>query len=152
MSMDSPNKPLIFYSYAHEDEKHVLRLQKSLSLLKREGKVLDWYDGRINAGDNWNDAIRKQLENATIILFLVSPDFMASDYCWGVEVRRAMERNSRGEAVVIPVILRSSDWQDADFGQLQALPSRGKPITSWPNRDEAWTNVTKGIRSTIDRL
>lgn len=152
MSADRARVPLLFYSYAHEDEKHLEALQKSLASLKREGKISDWYDRKIYPGDDWNQAITQQLERAQIILFLVSSDFIASDYCWSTEVRRALERNARNEAVVIPIIVRPCDWNSAPFGKLQALPTDGKPITTWANRDQAWMEVTKGIRTLIDHL
>jgi hypothetical protein len=94
----------------------------------------------------------EQLERARIILLLVSANFIASDYCWGTEVRRALERHARNEAVVIPVILSPVDWHSAPFGKLQALPTDGKPINTWGNRDQAWTEVAKGIRALLNRL
>jgi hypothetical protein len=92
------------------------------------------------------------VNSAGIILLMVSADFMASDYCWNVEMSRAMERHEAGEAVVIPVILRAVDWQSAPFGKLQALPKDGKPVTSRPNLDEAFTNIATGIRGAVERL
>lgn len=144
--------PLIFYSYAREDSRHLRALRNSLSLLKREGKIADWYDRKILPGDSWQEAIERQLESARIILFLVSPDFIASDYCWGTEVHRALERRERGEAIVVPIIVRPTDWHSAPFGGLQALPPGGRPVTTWANRDEAWAEVTAEIRVLIDRL
>jgi hypothetical protein len=153
MDMDSTGvAPLIFYSYAHEDEKHLKALRNSFSLLKREGKIADWHDRAILPGDTWQQAIERRLESARIILFLVSPDFIASDYCWGTEVRCALERCERREAIVIPIIVRPTDWHSAPFGGLQALPTDGRPVTTWANRDEAWADVTAGIRAVIDHL
>lgn len=151
--MDSTEgAPLIFYSYAHEDGKHLKALRSSLSLLKREGKIADWHDREILPGDPWQGAIERRLESARIILFLVSRDFTASDYCWGTEVHRALERRERKEAIVIPIIVRPTDWHSAPFGGLQALPTDGRPVTTWANRDEAWADVTAGIRAVIDHL
>src|SRR5258708_28318430 len=94
----------IFFSYAHKDEKLREELEKQLSLLKWQGLVTSWHDRRIVAGQEWADEIDAQLNSARIILLLVSPDFIASDYCYGVEVKRAMERHEAGEALVIPII------------------------------------------------
>jgi hypothetical protein len=92
------------------------------------------------------------LESANIILLLVSSDFLASDYCYDIELKRALERHERNQARVIPVILRSVDWHDSTFGKLSALPKDGKAITSWQDEDEAFTDVVKGLRRVIDNL
>jgi hypothetical protein len=144
--------PLLFYSYAHEDEAHLTRLRTHLALLAKENRISEWYDRKIRPGDEWDTSVREQLERARIILLLVSADFIASDYCWGTEVKRALERHARREAIVIPVILSPVDWHSAPFGKLQALPTDGRPITTWRNRDQAWTEVAKGIRSLLGRL
>jgi hypothetical protein len=101
----------------------------------------------------WKDEISQHLETAHLILLLISADFLASDYCYDIEMRRALERNERGEAAVIPIILRKVDnWESAPFSKLQCLPKDGKPITSWTDRDEAWADVARGIRLAIRRL
>jgi tetratricopeptide (TPR) repeat protein len=96
--------------------------------------------------------INQHLNSAQIILLLVSPDSMDSDYCYGIEIKRAVERHERGEARVIPIILRAVYWREAPFGKLQALPKDAKPITSWPDRDEAFFNVVEGIRKAVEEL
>jgi hypothetical protein len=77
---------------------------------------------------------------------------LASDYCYDIELKRALERHESNQARVIPVILRSVDWQRSPFGKLAALPKDGKAITSWQNEDEAFTDVVKGLRRVIDNL
>lgn len=142
----------VFYSYAHADE--VLRdeLDKHLSILKRGGVIQDWHDRRIGAGTEWAGQIDAHLNTAHIILLLISADFLASDYCYDVEMTRAMERHHAGEARVIPVILRPVDWQGAPFGKLQALPTDARPVTSWANRDEAFKDVAQGIRAAVAEI
>jgi hypothetical protein len=142
----------VFFSYAHEDE--VLRdeLAKHLKLLERQGVIKAWSDRNITAGEEWKNVIDERLESANIILLLISADFLASDYCYDIELDRALERHKSKEARVIPIILRSSDWQNSAFGKLAALPTGGKAITSWPNEDEAFTDVVQGIRKVIDRF
>jgi len=148
-----PAKPIeIFYSYAHEDEELRDELEKHLSILKRKGVIQGWHDRRIGAGREWEDEIDTHLNTAHVILLLISADFLASDYCYDVEMKRAMERHQAGEARVIPVILRPCDWEDALFGKLQALPMDAQPITSWPNRDEAFLDVARGIRGAVEEL
>ncbi|AKG23906.1 TIR domain-containing protein [Calothrix sp. 336/3] len=139
----------VFFSYAHEDEKMRNDLEKHLSLLKRQGIITGWHDRKISAGREWNDEIDTHLNTAKVILLLISSAFMASDYCWDVEVRRAMERHEKKEARVIPIILKPTDWKSAPFARLQALPKDAKAITKWGNRDEAFANVAQGIRSVV---
>jgi len=119
----------IFYTYAHADNKLRNELEKHLSLLKRQGEISAWHDREIGAGQEWAKEIDVHLNDADVILLLVSPDFMASDYCYDIEVKRALERHDAGEARVIPVILRPVDWHEAPFGKLKPLLTDGKPIS-----------------------
>ncbi|MEM9482295.1 MAG: TIR domain-containing protein [Cyanobacteria bacterium P01_F01_bin.116] len=142
----------IFFSYSHRDE--VLRdeMAKHLSILKRQGVIAAWYDRDIEVGSEWAADIDTHLNSAQVILLLISPDFLASDYCFDLEMKRAMERHEAREAYVVPIILRPVDWSGAPFGKLQALPKNAKPVTSWANLDEAFENVAKGIRRLVERL
>ena len=146
----SPASIEVFYSYAHEDEVLVKELRKHLSILKWEGVIREWYDREITAGTEWKGQLDQHLNSSGIILLLVSADFLASKYCYDVEMRRALERHDQGEARVIPVLLRMVDgWQGAPFGKLQSLPTDGKPVTSWKICDEAFADVARGIRNAI---
>lgn len=118
-------------------------------MLKRQGLISTWHDRRIGAGDHLDHEISQQMEDADVILLLVSSDFLASDYCYDKEMTRALERHQNGEAKVVPVILRACDWQNAPFGQLMATPTDGKPITKWADRDEALLEVSKAIRQAV---
>ncbi len=140
----------VFFSYSHEDDRHRVALTKHLRLLERQGLIESWFDRKILPGENWDEAIQRELERAEVVLFLVSSHFMNSEYCYGVEVKRAMERHETGEAVVVPIIVKAYDWHSALFGKLVALPTDGKAVTSWSNRDEAWTDVAKGLRRLIE--
>jgi len=151
--VSKPDKPVeVFFSYSHKDEELRNELEKHLAILKRQGVIASWHDRKIGAGDEWRGEIDERLNTAHIILLLISADFCNSDYCWDVEMNRAMERHKVREARVIPVILRACDWKNAPFGILQARPIDGKPVTSWPNRDEAFTNVAQGIREAVEEL
>jgi hypothetical protein len=118
--------------------------------MKRQGAIRDWHDREITAGEEWDKAIDEHLESAHIILLLISADFLASDFRYDVVMKRAMERHKAGEASVIPIILREVDWRGAPFGKLQALPKDAKPVTSWSNIDEAFTDIAKGIRRAVE--
>ncbi len=154
-STPKPGKAIeVFYSYSHSDRGLRDRLETQLALLKREGLLSSWHGRKIGAGEEWAGQIDAHLNTAQIILLLISADFLASDYCYDIEMKRAMERHSKGEAQVIPVILRPCDWNNAPFGKLQALPTDGKAVTSrgWHNLDEAFFDVVKGIRKAIEDL
>jgi len=139
----------LFFSYSHVDESLRDQLEVHLSMLKRDGLIEAWHDRRIVAGSNLDDSISEQLERANIVLLLVSANFIASDYCYSREMHRALERHANGEARVIPVILRACDWHSAPFGKLMAVPTDGRPVTSWGNQDEAFADITKSIRKAV---
>lgn len=142
----------VFFSYSHKDEALRDQLESHLSLLKNQGLIDAWYDRRIVAGDEVDDAIFGKLETADVILLLVSSDFISSPYCYSREMTRAMERHDAGEAKVIPVILRHCLWHGAPFGKLLAVPRDGKPITAWPDRDEALADVAKQVAKAVEAL
>jgi hypothetical protein len=149
----------VFFSYSHKDEELRDQLASHLKILERTGAIRSWHDRQIGAGEEWKDAIDSNLEKARVILLLVSSDFLASDYCYDIEMKRAIERHDAGEARVVPIILRECQWQKekdggggAPFAKLNALPRDGKAVTSWANRDEAWKNVTEGLRAAIKAL
>lgn len=135
----------VFYSYSHKDESLRDALQTHLSILSRNGVISEWHDRRIKAGQEWEKEIDEEIENADIILLLISPDFIASDYCYGKELTRAIEKHESKQARVIPIIIRPTEWSHSPFAKLQALPKDAKAVTSWSNEDEAWLDVAKGI-------
>ncbi len=139
----------LFFSYSHKDENLRDELEVHLAMLKRQGSLEAWHDRCILGGDDFASEISAHLEAAQIILLLVSPDFLASRYCYDIELARALERHADGSARVIPIILRPCDWQAASFAHLQATPKDAKPVTKWPDRDEAFLDVVKTIRSAL---
>lgn len=136
----------LFYVYAHKDERLRKRLETSLALLRRQGWLHEWHDRKIGAGKEWRGEIATQLEAADIILLLVSPDFLASDYCYDIEMKRALARHEEGTARVVPIIVRTVGWQTTLLEKLQALPKDGKPVDCWAVRDAAWADIEEGIR------
>jgi TIR domain len=142
----------LFYSYSHKDEPLLHDLVTHLALLKRQALIDGWHDRRIGAGTEWAGAIDDYLAKADVILLLVSADFLASDYCYDTEMKRALERHEAGEALVIPIALRPCDWSGAPFAKLQALPRDAKPVITWSIPDEAWTEVAKGLRRAVEEL
>jgi WD40 repeat protein len=147
------HKPLrIFCSYSHRDEEYLNQLRTWLRGLERQGLIEWWHDRKISPGWEWEEAIDKNLRTADVVLLLVTPDFMASDYVFEKELGKAVERHKRGQARVIPIIVRPADWEGAPLDRLQALPKDAKPITTWLNRDEAWLDVARGIRRAVQEL
>lgn len=142
----------IFFSYSHKDEALRDALETHLASLKREGLVETWHDRKIAPGETWAGKISEHLERADVVLLLVSADFLASDYCYGMEMERALARHEAGEARVVPVILRTADWTSAPFAKLQALPKNAKPVVTWKDRDEAFVDVARGLRRLIEDL
>jgi len=142
----------VFISYAHKDERFRLELEPHLKLLQRQRLIATWHDRLIKPGTEWADVIDANLEHAKIILLLVSADFIASDYCWEIEMQRALERHEKGEARVIPVIIRDCKWDTAQFAKLQALPEKGKAVDLWRKKDQAWRSVADGIEKVAAEL
>ncbi len=143
----SENHPVkLFYSYSHQDEILRDKLETNLKLLQRQNVISGWHDRKIGIGKEWENAIDENLKTSNIILLLVSADFLASDYCFDTEVKIAMERHKKQEAVVIPISLRPCDTNGSDFMKLQGLPKDFKPVTKWDNQDEAFTDIARGIR------
>lgn len=142
----------IFYSYSHKDEKFREALETHLKLLARQGTAIFWHDRKITAGADWKKWIDDELKSADIILLLISSDFLASDYCYEKEMETALQLHDSKQSIVIPIILRPSDWTDAPFSKLQALPKDALAITLWDNEDEAWLNVASGIKASIAEI
>src|SRR5260221_13668674 len=133
----------IFCCYARKDQSLLNELQIHLMPLKRLSRITIWADTDIDAGIDWEKEVEKHLDTAQIILLLISPEFMASEYCYNVEMQPAMEQHECGESIVIPIILRHTSWQIAPFGKLQPLPTEAKPVISscWHNKKAAFHDV-----------
>lgn len=146
----SPGGLEAFISYSHEDEAHRKSLEKHLSILRRNGLLEIWHDRKIVAGSEWKGQIDQHLATSDLILLLVSPAFLHSDYCYDVEMTRALARHDKGEAVVIPIVVRPVALELTPFARLQALPRDAQAITTWANEDEAWVDVARGIKKAAD--
>lgn len=142
----------VFVSYSHHDEVYLVELEKHLTTLKREKLIATWHDREIIPGQEWERKIEDALNTADIYIFLVSPDFVASEYCITKEVAGALEKHNCGSAIVIPIVVRSVDWLTTPLGKIQALPKDAIPISSCRDKDAAWLQVVKGIRAAITEL
>ena len=142
----------VFLSYSHVDEKYRDALEKHLTSLKRQGLIDSWHDRRIAPGEEWASSIDENLRSADIILLLVSADFIASEYCHEIEMREALARHERKEAVVIPVILRPCHWTGLLFSKLQAATKDGKPVEKYQSYDDAFLEIIRNIEAIANHI
>lgn len=142
----------LFYCYAHEDKALRNELQIGLAGLRRQYQLTNWCDREILPGERWEEVIDLHLSTADVILLLISPYFVDSDYCYGVEMQRALERHHVGGCCVIPILLRPTYWEDSPLGDIQMLPSDARPITSWPDCYEAFHDVASRIGAAIKAM
>jgi hypothetical protein len=142
----------VFISYSHQDRALREELETHLSNLRRQNVITSWYDGNITPGTEWESQIFEHLNTDHIILLLISADFMASDFCYSLEMKRAIARHDANQARVLPIILRPTDWKGAPFAKLKLLPTDGKAVTRWPTHDDAFEDIVQGIREAIDDL
>jgi internalin A len=145
-------RPLkLFISYAHEDEKWRAKLAPNLGLLQREGLIEIWSDLEMIAGAKWDDEIKRKLEDADLYLFLMSVDLLNSDYVQNTEFPIARKRHDENQARLIPVVVRKCSWARY-FGDIQGLPTAGRPVKQWPDKDQACFDVEEGLRRSIEDL
>ncbi len=144
------NRHKAFVSYSHKDDMYREEFEIHLSTLKRQGLIDVWNDHRIMAGDEIDDTINTNLSSSSLVFLLISPDFIASDYCYCKEFEFTLNRHKKNETRIIPIIIRPTDVAGTPFMKLNVLPKDAKPITTWENRDIAWVDVVKGIRNIIE--
>src|SRR5581483_7700084 len=149
-TVQGDNTVQIFCSYADSDEGWLCEMIKHLSLSTRQGLLTLWHHQHIAPGSNWQQILDTHLETADVILLLVSSDFLASDYCYGVEMKRALERHQKGEAQVIPILIRPVDWKHAPFAHLSTLPINTKPLSLWEDKDAALAEVCETLRHLLE--
>ena len=140
----------VFISYSHKDEAALERLHTHLAVLRREGRIDEWFDREILAGREIDAEVAERLESSGLFLLLVSPDFLASNYCVEREMGRALERHHSGGARVVPVIIEPCDWASTPLRKLKALPHDGKPVSEWTNENNAYLDVVKELRRVLE--
>lgn len=139
----------VFYSYSHKDETLRDQLATYLAPLTQKKSIVEWHDRKILPGTDWNAEINTQLDSADLVVVLLSPDFLASDYCFGIEMEKAFTRLKRGEVKLVPILLRPCLWEESRFSALQIIPRDTKPITSSTSVDEAFKAVSIEIRAIV---
>lgn len=149
ISSIAANPRLVFISYSHADELHKDNIIKHLSPLIRARQIEIVTDRGIQPGNQWESEIAEYLLKANIILVLISSDFIASDYCYEKELSTALQRNERGEAVIIPVFLRPCHHKDLAFSQLQGVPRDAVPIEKLKYREDGYVQVVKAVQDAL---
>jgi len=144
----------VFISYAEEDADYRDQLIKNLALLEQKAYINAWHEGLLEFGEEKEVVIQRKLEDADLILLLISADFLAADLSYEQALQAAYQRQKRKEVDIVPIIVRSADWEQADFARLPLiLPNGGHPINSahWNTSDEAYTNVVENLKELIER-
>ncbi|MCL5742300.1 MAG: TIR domain-containing protein, partial [Acidobacteria bacterium] len=145
-------KAKVFISYSSRDARQHDELTVRLKPLRSEGLVETWSDRCLVAGEEWDKTIRRELEEADVIVLLWSAQFEASDYIQGVEVKRAVERAKAGEAAVVSVILEKCGWERTTVAKYQVLPPKGRPVRDRKPIRDAWYEVQEGLRVVLEAL
>ena len=120
------------------------------AMLRKNQTISMWHDRKISPGEDWKNKIDENLNDSDIILLLISSDFINSEYCFDIELKRALEMHNAEEATVIPIIVRQCDWDVPELRDIQSLPKGVKAISSWGDKDEAWSNVVEGLKMVIE--
>lgn len=141
----------LFVSYSHQDAQFHDELENHLKPLVRQGLVELLSDRKLPQGEQWQEQLSRYLEEADIILMLISADYLASDYA-DAEMKRALEKHFAGEAIVLPVLLRPTMWEDSPLASIQALPPNARPVSTWADQDAAWVEVVRGIREALTKV
>ena len=142
----------IFFSYAHEDKDLMDDVRRQLIIFERKKKIRKWHDRMIPAGENWESHIDHRIRKAQIILLFVSPSFIESKYCYDIEVKEALKRHKDNKTHVIPIILRPCAWEEAPFGNLQALPEHGRAVSQWDDRDQVCLDIARAVIKVANKL
>ena len=143
----------VFFLYAdvEEDKRLVDKLERHLAAMQKQRLITTWNKGKLGPGEDEMSAMNAHMDRAKIILLMVSPDFMALHYLDGTEVEQAMEKRKKG-TIVIPVLLRPTDYRGAPFEGLMPLPTNRKPVAEWSSADSALYDVTLEMRKVVEGL
>jgi pSer/pThr/pTyr-binding forkhead associated (FHA) protein len=140
-----------FISYSRRDEKMRRRLITSTAALSRDVPVQVWSDRAIEPGDSWSFAIDFRLGAADVFIALISSEYLASEACVA-ELDRALELRAQGHIALVPILLETCDWRHGPLSSIQLLPTDGRPISRWPSKDQAWSNIVDELRRTFESI
>jgi hypothetical protein len=138
--------------YAGSDELLCHELESHLAHMKNAGLVEPWHIGYVQGGGDWRSELVAHIDQADLVVLLISADFLATEECYELALKRSLARQANGQAKVVPVLVRSVDCDDALAAGLSVLPENGKAVTLWEDRDQAWTTVARSIRILAEAL
>ncbi|MCE3251532.1 MAG: hypothetical protein K0Q67_542, partial [Cellvibrio sp.] len=149
-------KPTVFISYSKSNLRQRQQLETQLKLLKNEGLLNGvWHDRMIDPGDHWDGKIQFELNESDIFIFLASADALATDYIIQYELPRALDLQSSGKTILVPIVIEScrwKTWNKGALGALNALPEKAKPINKWRHHSDAWSSVADGMEVVCRKL
>lgn len=149
--MDNTEDLKLFISYSHTDEKEIVRFIKHIAPLKTNGLIENWYDRKIIPGQEFQDKIDNNLQDADIICLFISADFLSSNACMKEKENALKYKRTKGIAV-IPIILSTCGWlDDKDLSSLLALPIDGQPISDFTDSNKAWNIVYNGLKDVVKK-
>ncbi|MEQ8159964.1 MAG: TIR domain-containing protein [Smithellaceae bacterium] len=149
--MNKKKQLKLFISYSHLDEDYIEQFRKHISPLKINGFIEDWYDRKIIAGQEFQNHINNNLDDADVICLFISANFLSSMACIK-EKKNALKLKKQNGIAVVPIILSACGWiDDMEISQLLALPTDGSPVAEYSNPDRAWLTVYEGIKSAVEQ-
>jgi TIR domain len=152
MTTDPKRSISLYLSYAQKDEALKEELEDYLVIMQQSGQISGWAERQVQPGTDWSRVIDSRLLAADLVLLLVSPSWLASGYCSGVEMREAFKRSEAGETRIIPIILHYVNLKGNLLERILSLPRNGISVSSWPKRNEAWQSIDQEIRNVIKGL
>lgn len=142
----------IFISYAHKDEELKKQFETHLSGLKRQNVVDVWDDRQVLIGEKWDEKIKNKLLTSDIVIFLISSDFLASEYINEVEIKETILRHKNNEVLIAPIFLRPCDFESSILSGFQGVPRDAKFITTWSDKDSAFLEVINELKKLINEF
>lgn len=144
----------VFISHSPADGAALLALEAHLAALKRSGLIRTWNARQIGPGEEERAVTDRYIKSSGLILLLISPDFLHSEYHYDVELKHAIDRHHARTARVVPIIVQYVDWRGTLIDGLSVLPEQGRPVNSaeWGSTDKAWTNVARHLRTLVEEM
>ena len=136
----------LYITYSQRDEALKQEFEDYLVNLQQAQYIAGWIERQVQPGADWSQEIDPRLDTVQVFIVLLSPSLLASGYCSGAEFRAVFEKHTKGEARVIPILLRSVDLTGHSLDMLQRLPGEGRSVVSWPERSEAWWDIYRAMR------
>lgn len=138
-----------FISYSHKDAHYFEKLEIHLAQIRRENLITEWSDHKISAGANLDKEISTALYESQLFISLVSPDYIASQYCYEKEFGAALKLQEEGKMTIVPIIVEPCDWKSTPMKDIKALPEDGKPVSEWTNSNNAFAKIAVEIRKLL---